>query len=65
MLSQIRFESTARNGLTGTISSDIGRLTKLTGLDLYENYLSGSLPTELGLLEELKKLHLCKFFFWL
>jgi Leucine-rich repeat (LRR) protein len=59
--SQIYYEMTnletfcARsNILTGTISTDIGRLTRLSTLDLVDNAFGGSLPSEVGLLTHMK-----------
>ena len=40
--------SYASYGYTGTIPTQWGMLTKLTSLDLYNNELTGPLPTELG-----------------
>ena len=40
-------------GLTGTIPTEIGRLTKLKILELYGNELAGPLPAEVGRLTEL------------
>ena len=36
------------NGLTGTVPSEMGLLTKLTTLLLHGNELSGFVPSELG-----------------
>jgi Leucine rich repeat len=45
------------NLLRGSISSRVGHLTKLTALNVWANEeLTGTLPTELGLLTELKQL---------
>lgn len=48
----------AINGLTGTIPTFLGMLTKLTFLDLQGNSLSGPIPTELGNLTSLQTLRL-------
>ncbi|KAL0004673.1 hypothetical protein SO802_012234 [Lithocarpus litseifolius] len=42
------------NNLTGTISSSIGYLTRLIGLDLYQNQLSGLIPKSLENLTSLR-----------
>ena len=39
--------------LTGSIPSEMGRLTNLTRLELSGNYLRGTIPTEIGLLTKL------------
>jgi hypothetical protein len=44
--------------LTGTLSTEIGMLTNLVGMDLHLNSLTGELPTELGLLTQLSYLDL-------
>jgi len=40
--------------LTGPLPSELGLLTHLTYLNLYENQLNGPIPTEIGKLTELK-----------
>ena len=45
-------------GLTGTIPSELGRLTKLQYLVLVNNQLTGGIPPELGSLTNLESLHL-------
>ena len=47
-----------RNGLSGSIPTELGNLTNLTGLYLIRNQLSGSIPTELGNLTNLTALNL-------
>ena len=44
--------------LSGEIPSEIGNLTNLTSLWLYNNKLTGSIPPEIGQLVNLKSLHL-------
>ena len=46
------------NGLSGTLPSELGRLTNLEYLYLFTNQLSGSLPSSLGNLTNLKELDL-------
>eukprot|EP00533_Pseudo-nitzschia_delicatissima_P004719 CAMPEP_0116095296 /NCGR_PEP_ID=MMETSP0327-20121206/9587_1 /TAXON_ID=44447 /ORGANISM="Pseudo-nitzschia delicatissima, Strain B596" /LENGTH=77 /DNA_ID=CAMNT_0003586953 /DNA_START=339 /DNA_END=572 /DNA_ORIENTATION=- len=46
----------ADNQLTGTIPTEIGLLTSLTGLYLVYNDLTGNIPSEIGLLKNLKYL---------
>ena len=46
------------NGLSGTISPKLGRLTRLQELNLGGNRLSGSIPPELGGLTQIQGLHL-------
>ena len=45
-------------GLTGTIPTQVGNLTGLTGLDLSGNGLTGAIPAELGSLTKLRTLAL-------
>ena len=42
------------NSLSGSIPSELGNLTNLTGLYLNDNSLSGSIPSELGNLTNLR-----------
>jgi Leucine-rich repeat (LRR) protein len=53
----------SNNLLTGTLSSKIGQLTRLTSLGVYSNPLTGSIPTEVGLMTMLTSLGLdaCNF----
>ena len=53
-----RFEVARCPFMTGTIPTEFGLLTALTGLMLNRNGLSGTLPTQLGLLTKLKQLTL-------
>jgi len=46
------------NSLSGSIPSELGNLTNLTGLYLNDNSLSGSIPSELGNLTNLRSLYL-------
>jgi hypothetical protein len=47
------------NKLTGTISSNVGKLSKLTELNIWTNEgLTGSLPTQLGLLTLLTQVYM-------
>lgn len=48
------------NDLNGTIPSDLGNLTELVRLNLYDNQLSGAVPASLGLLTKLEFLDLGK-----
>ena len=48
-------------GLVGTMPTQLGRLTAITGLSLQQNSLTGSLPTQLGPLSAMKNLYL-KFY---
>ena len=50
--------SLSRNGLSGTIPQETGRLVNLTRLDLRDNTLSGTIPVEVGRLTNLKTLNL-------
>ena len=47
-----------RNGMKGTIPTEIGGLTELRKLHLYVNNLTGTIPTELGNLTKLQSLQL-------
>ena len=47
-----------KNNLHGTIPSELGRLTKLTRLDLDSNQLTGTIPKELAYLANLEHLSL-------
>ncbi len=46
------------NQLNGTIPAEIGNLTNLQGLWLYDNQLSGSIPPSLGNLTSLQQLYI-------
>ncbi|WP_161575459.1 leucine-rich repeat domain-containing protein [Beggiatoa leptomitoformis] len=46
------------NGLTGSIPSDIGKLTSLTSLELSKNQLEGEIPSDIGNLTNLTTLSL-------
>jgi hypothetical protein len=46
------------NAFTGTISSDIGRLSKLEQFDLVLSNVQGSIPTEMGMCTGLQTLHI-------
>ena len=54
----VRSLSISNNALTGTIPSELGNLTNLTGLYLNNNSLSGTIPVELGNLTNLIDLRL-------
>ena len=43
------------NQLTESLPDELGLLTKLTALDLGAGFLKGSIPTTLGMLQELGK----------
>jgi len=47
-----------RQGLEGSIATQIGLLTNLISLILYDNNITGTIPTEVGMLEALKILDL-------
>ena len=47
-----------QNGLTGTLTTNIGVLTQLVHLNLSRNNLQGSIPNDLTLLTSLEELHL-------
>lgn len=53
------------NSITGTLPSEIGQVTKLTGLfmgmETVNSLFQGPLPTEIGRLTNLKDLHLRKY----
>ena len=40
-------------GYTSTIPTEFGLLTKVTGMNLMQNYLTGAIPTELGMLDQM------------
>ena len=44
--------------MTGTIPTQLGRLTNLTKLDLNYSGLSGNIPSQLAVLTKLSYLHL-------
>ena len=46
------------NALSGTISSRLGLLTRLSTLDVADNHLAGRIPREVSLLTDLSKLGL-------
>ncbi len=46
------------NNITSTIPTELGNLTELVYLSLWDNKLSGSIPKELGNLSKLKELYL-------
>ena len=46
------------NGLSGPIPPELGNLSRLTELNLQDNYLTGSIPAELGNLSNLTELRL-------
>ncbi|MDE2937623.1 MAG: Ig-like domain-containing protein [Chloroflexota bacterium] len=50
--------SLPRNGLSGIIPPEVGRLVDLTRLDLRDNTLSGTIPVEVGRLTNLRTLNL-------
>ena len=50
--------SLGRNGLSGVISPELGKLTSLQGLDFWANQLSGQIPPELGRLTQLQWVYL-------
>jgi hypothetical protein len=58
MMCQVVNRSTCRserwiagdNNIVGSIPTEFGRCTKLLGLDLGQNFLNGTIPTQLGLL---------------
>merc|ERR1712232_518751 len=45
-------------GLEGTISTNIGRMTNMKGLKAARNSFNGTLPSEIGLLDDLLLLHI-------
>ncbi|MEN8215594.1 MAG: hypothetical protein ABFS56_04325 [Pseudomonadota bacterium] len=47
-----------RNGLTGSIPPELGKLSGLMDLQMSDNQLTGSIPTELGKLSGLMRLNL-------
>ncbi|MBN1780099.1 T9SS type A sorting domain-containing protein [bacterium] len=48
----------ASNGLSGVMPPELGYLTAMHGLYLYDNHLTGGIPQSLGQLTELQSLHL-------
>ena len=48
----------SESGVTGTISSNIGKLTNLQSILLHGNDLTGTIPAEIGLLTQLEDLFL-------
>jgi len=46
------------NNFFGTLPSEIGLLTALTGLSVFGNNFSGALPSEIGLLRRLELLYI-------
>jgi Leucine-rich repeat (LRR) protein len=50
----------AGNQLTGSIPTELGKLTNLRELNLSDNQLTGSIPTELGKLTNLRELRLSR-----
>ena len=48
--------SLERNGLSGAIPPELGRLAELTHMNVQDNWLSGTVPRELGNLSNLRKL---------
>ena len=46
------------NGLTGSLSLELGGLSRLKTLDLRSNQIDGGIPTEIGKLSELEALYL-------
>ena len=46
------------NGMSGTLPSELGSLSKLQYLNLNANALSGALPSELGSLSNLQSIYL-------
>ena len=55
---RVRALDLATRSLTGTIPAELGDLTALTSLRLYDNDLTGSIPAELGGLTNLTRLSL-------
>jgi Leucine-rich repeat (LRR) protein len=49
-----------RAGLSGTIPSEIGLLTKLRFLFAHDSELTGSIPTTIGKLTQLVKMHIAR-----
>ena len=56
----VRSINLSLNGLNGVLPPQIGDLSNLELLYLYENQLTGSIPVELGKLSKLKELHLAE-----
>jgi Leucine-rich repeat (LRR) protein len=56
--SQVKMIDLNGNGLSGTIPSELGSLSKLESLALADNQLTGSIPADLGNLSELEVLFL-------
>jgi Leucine-rich repeat (LRR) protein len=45
-----KFRSLNQNSFTGSIPTEVSKLTKLRILDLSENYMSGRIPHQMGAL---------------
>ncbi|CAB9529449.1 LRR receptor-like serine threonine-protein kinase [Seminavis robusta] len=57
-LSQLKELILFRNGLTGTLPTELGLMTNLTDVSVLANAVTGTIPTELGRLTLLTSLHL-------